>query len=155
MTAFDPVLQQEYQITNCSEENKTIKLESNNNIWIGVTNTTNGTGYVVSNCTFDYCVLKPVNISLSNPDEQCAYNRSGVLCGECEPGLSLVLGTSRCELCSNQHLPSPATPVFPGRHSTSCIHSGFQHYRSNRYYPWADLLHQYLSSKSVDFHTFS
>ncbi|XP_064390063.1 uncharacterized protein LOC135337972 [Halichondria panicea] len=100
----DPVLQQEYQITNCSEENGTIKLESNNNIWIGVTNTTNGTGYVVSNCTFDYCVLKPVNISLSNPDEQCAYNRSGVLCGECEPGLSLVLGTSRCELCSNSYL---------------------------------------------------
>ena len=62
-------------------------------------------GYVVSNCTFDYCVLKPVNINLSNhPDEQCAYNRSGVLCGECEPGLSLVLGTSRCELCSNTHL---------------------------------------------------
>ena len=100
----DPVLQQEYQITNCSEENGTIKLESNNNIWIGVTNTTNGSGYIVSNCTFDYCVLKPVNISLSNPDEQCAHNRSGVLCGECEPGLSLVLGTSRCELCSNTYL---------------------------------------------------
>ncbi|XP_064388790.1 uncharacterized protein LOC135336843 isoform X2 [Halichondria panicea] len=100
----DPVLQQEYQITNCSEKNGTIKLESNNNIWIGVTNTTNGSGYVVSNCTFDYCVLKPVNISLSNPDEQCAYNRSGVLCGECESGLSLVLGTSRCELCSNTYL---------------------------------------------------
>ncbi|XP_064388740.1 uncharacterized protein LOC135336804 [Halichondria panicea] len=100
----DPVLQQEYHITNCSEKNGTIKLESNNNIWIGVTNTTNGSGYVVSNCTFDYCVLKPVNISLSNPDEQCAHNRSGVLCGECEPGLSLVLGTSRCELCSNSYL---------------------------------------------------
>ncbi|XP_064389809.1 uncharacterized protein LOC135337762 [Halichondria panicea] len=100
----DPVLQQEYQITNCSDENETIKLESNNNIWIGVTNTTNGSRYVVSNCTFDYCVLKPVNISLSNPDEQCAHNRSGVLCGECEPGLSLVLGTSRCELCSNSYL---------------------------------------------------
>ena len=100
----DPVLQQEYQITNCSEENGTIKLESNSNIWIGVTNTTNRTGYVVSNCIFDYCVQKPVNISLSNPDEQCAYNRSGVLCGECEPGLSLVLGTSRCELCSNIYL---------------------------------------------------
>ncbi len=93
-----------YQITNCSEENGTIKLESNNNIWIEVINTTNGTGYVVSNCTFDYCVEKPVNISLSNPDEQCAYNRSGVLCGECEPGLSLVLATSNCKECSNLYL---------------------------------------------------
>ena len=100
----DPDLQQRYQITNCSEENGTIKLESNNNIWIGVTNTTSGTGYVVSNCTFDYCVEKPVNISLSNPDEQCAHNRSGVLCGECKPGLSLVLGTSNCKECSNLYL---------------------------------------------------
>ncbi|XP_064388829.1 uncharacterized protein LOC135336892 [Halichondria panicea] len=99
----DPVLRQEYQITNCFEENGTIKLESN--IWIGIAcNTTNGTGYIVSNCTFDYCVQKPVNISLSNPDEQCAYNRSGVLCGECKSNFSLVLGTSRCEQCSNIYL---------------------------------------------------
>ncbi len=99
----DPDLQQ-YQITNCSEENGgTIKLESNN-IWIEVINTTNGTGYVVSSCTLDYCVQKPVNISLSNRDEQCAYNRSGILCGECEPGLSLVLATSICKECSNLYL---------------------------------------------------
>ena len=97
----DPVLQQRYHITNCFEENGTIEV---NNIWIEVINTTNGTGYVASNCTFDYCVQKPINISLSNPDKQCAYNRSGVLCGECEPGLSLVLATSRCEQCSNIYL---------------------------------------------------
>ncbi len=76
----DPDLQQ-YQITNCLEENGNIKLERT---WIEVINTTNGTGYVVSSCTLYYCVEKPVNISLSNPDEQCAYNRSGILqlCGE-------------------------------------------------------------------------
>ncbi|XP_064389302.1 uncharacterized protein LOC135337314 isoform X2 [Halichondria panicea] len=100
----DPELQQGYQITNCSEENGTIKLESDNNIWIKVINTTDETGYVVSNCAFDYCVQKPFNISLSNPDEQCAYNRRGVLCGECEPGLSLVLATSNCKECSNLYL---------------------------------------------------
>ncbi len=87
----DPVLQQRYQITNCSKENGTIKLENNNNIWIEVINTTSGTGYVVSNCTFDYCVERPINISLSNPDKQCAYtievvsyvenvNQDSVLC---------------------------------------------------------------------------
>ncbi|XP_064388865.1 uncharacterized protein LOC135336917 [Halichondria panicea] len=100
----DPDLQQLYQITNCSEENGSIKLESNNNIWIEFINTPNKTGYVVSNCAFDYCVEKPINISLSNPDEQCAFNRSGVLCGECEPGLSLVLATSNCKECSNLYL---------------------------------------------------
>ncbi len=97
----DPNLQQ-YQITNCSEENGTIKLESNK--WIRVANTTNGTSYVVSDCTFDYCVEKPVDISLSSPDKQCDHNRSGILCGECEPGLSLVLATSHCKECSNLYL---------------------------------------------------
>ena len=35
---------------------------------------------------------------------QCAYNRSGLLCGACKQGYSLVLGTSRCKQCSNSHL---------------------------------------------------
>ncbi len=100
----DPDLQK-YQITNCSEENGTIRWKVITTLlWIKVINTTNKTGYVVSNCAFDYCVEKPVNISLSNPDEQCAYDRSGVLCGECEPGLSLVLATSNCKECSNLYL---------------------------------------------------
>ncbi|XP_064389550.1 uncharacterized protein LOC135337549 [Halichondria panicea] len=93
-----------YQITDCSEENGTITLERNSNIWIEFINTTNGTGYVVSNCVFDYCAQGPVKISLSNPDKQCAYNRSGVLCGECKPGFGLLLATSRCEECSDIHL---------------------------------------------------
>ncbi|XP_064389191.1 uncharacterized protein LOC135337227 [Halichondria panicea] len=101
----DPVLQtEEYQITNCFEQNGTIALERNNNTWIEVINTTNRTEYVVSNCALDYCVEIPINISLSNRDEQCDYNRSGVLCGECEPGLSLVLATSNCQECSNLYL---------------------------------------------------
>ena len=123
----DPDLQQ-YQITNCLEENGNIKLERNNNTWIEVINTTNGTGYVVSNCVFDYCVEKPVNISLSNPDEQCAYNRSGILCGECEPGLSLVLATSNCK-----------------EHIASCFNSRAQHHYSNRKYSWAHILRQHSS----------
>ncbi len=81
---------------SCSEENGT-----ESNMWIGVANTTNQTEYVVSNCVFDYCA---VNISLSNPDEQCAYNRSGVLCGKCKSNFSLVLVTSNCKECSNLYL---------------------------------------------------
>ncbi|XP_064397236.1 uncharacterized protein LOC135344080 [Halichondria panicea] len=100
----DPDLQLRYQITNCFEENGVITVERNNNTWIEVINTTNETGYAVSNCVFDYCVERPINISLSNRDKQCAYNRSGVLCGECEPGLSLVLATSRCAQCSDLYL---------------------------------------------------
>ncbi len=42
-----------------------------------------------------------MNISLSNPDEQCAYNRSGILCGA---NFSLVLATSHRKECSNLNL---------------------------------------------------
>ena len=92
------------QVTSCFAENGTIQLDKN--IWIGVTNSTNGTGFVIHDCPFDYCVQKPVNISLNNPDsadEQCAYNRIGVLCGMCKD-LSLVLGSSRCKDCSSYYI---------------------------------------------------
>ena len=101
----DPRLQP-YQITNCSQKAGTIKLEIN--IWIGVEESSiNGTGYIIHDCPFDYCVEKPVNISLNSSqerDRQCAFDRSGVLCGECQQGLSLVLATSRCKECSNIYL---------------------------------------------------
>ena len=41
---------------------------------------------------------------LNNTDIQCAYNRSGLQCGRCKKGYSLVLGTSRCEKCNNIYL---------------------------------------------------
>ena len=94
-----------YQITNCSQETGTIQVKTN--IWIGVFNSTNGTGYIIHDCPFDYCVEKPVNISLNSfleRDKQCAFNRSGVLCGKCEHGLSHVLATSKCKECSNIYL---------------------------------------------------
>ena len=91
-----------HQITNCSQQAGTIQLVTN--IWIGIANTTNETRYIIHDCPFDYCVKKPVNISFNSPqerDRQCAFNRSGVLCGECQQGLSLVLATSKCNDCSN------------------------------------------------------
>ena len=76
------------------------------NIWIGLSNSTNGTGFVIHDCPFDYCVQKPVNISLSSPDsadKQCAYNRTGNLCGMCKD-LSLVFGSSHCQECSSYYI---------------------------------------------------
>jgi len=52
-------------------------------------------------CPFDYCKPEDNAISLHRQDEQCALNRTRVLCGACQPGLSLALGTSRCMQCSN------------------------------------------------------
>ena len=55
-------------------------------------------------CPFDYCVNDKVIFPLNNTDVQCAYNRSGLLCGACKQGYSMVLGTSQCWKCTNSHL---------------------------------------------------
>ena len=44
------------------------------------------------------------NVTLSKPDSQCNFNHSGILCGGCQPGLSLALGSAQCLACSNKYL---------------------------------------------------
>ena len=70
-------------------------------VWIG-----NYSDEVVvhTNCPFDYCKPTDNEISLYEQNQQCAFNRSGVLCGACQPGLSLALGTSRCMECSDIYI---------------------------------------------------
>ena len=52
-------------------------------------------------CPFDYC--KPhqqiTTVRIKNFDDQCAFNRSGYLCGGCQNNLSLSLGSSLCQRC--------------------------------------------------------
>ena len=73
--------------------------------WINATftHTTGGQpGILVhSHCPFDYCKPEAVPLNLEHPDKQCAFNRSGVLCGACQPQLSQVFGTSGCRECSS------------------------------------------------------
>ena len=66
-----------------------------------VSGTLNGTVVVHNTCPNDYCKAEYPYLQLSSADEQCAFSRSGILCGMCEPGLSSVLGTSNCKKCSN------------------------------------------------------
>ena len=89
-------------VSNCSTESGIVQV--NANVWIKYTNSSNTTDYIIHDCPFDYCVTKPVNVSLIDQDEQCAFNRSGTLCGECEQGLSLVFASSQCQQCSNYYL---------------------------------------------------
>ena len=57
---------------------------------------------VHSNCPFDYCKnLKQQYLDLQYPDDQCAFGRSGILCGKCPTNFSHVFGTSKCKDCSN------------------------------------------------------
>ena len=55
-------------------------------------------------CPFFYCTDERVTFTLNDTHLQCAMNRSGVLCGRCEHGLSLILGSNNCRVCSNAFL---------------------------------------------------
>ena len=56
------------------------------------------------NCPFDYCNTSTVFLSLNESDLQCTNGRSGTLCGRCQPGLSLLLGSNQCGSCENKYL---------------------------------------------------
>ena len=55
-------------------------------------------------CPFDYCITSHVSLNLNESDLQCTYNRSGILCGQCQSGLSLMLGSNQCGYCQNKFL---------------------------------------------------
>ena len=59
---------------------------------------------VHDHCPFDYCMI-PMNgniqpLNLNYPNQQCAFNRSGILCGACKANFSNALGTSKCIQCN-------------------------------------------------------
>ncbi len=99
-------------VSKCSLQNGTWSIEMNSDLydhWIKYVyaNITGSWFLVASVCPYEYCQKHPLNISLVGlieTDEQCAHNRSGVLCGGCPQGLSLVFGSSNCVQCSNYYL---------------------------------------------------
>ena len=80
-----------------------ITRESDKDFWVGYDNDSDGL-ILHPHCPFDYCVSKTVAIPLNDTNVQCAPNRSGLLCGACKEGYSLVLGTFQCRQCTNSHL---------------------------------------------------
>ena len=91
-------------ITKCNFETTSI-IRDNTNSWIIYINDTVPPGYVIHpNCPSDYCQPPSVNVSINlnvsnGADKQCAFNRTGTLCGACKEHLSLSLGSSRCLPC--------------------------------------------------------
>ena len=60
-------------------------------------------------CPFNYCKNESIQLTLKDnnstgPDTQCNYKHSGILCGGCQPGLSLTLGSEQCLHCSNSYI---------------------------------------------------
>ena len=94
-------------ITVCQHDT----LSRTTNFWIDYTNVTEHMCIVLfPSCPYDYCITPNTdddntsNVNLNVPggaDSQCAFNRTGLMCGLCQNGLSLSLGTSRCMQCTN------------------------------------------------------
>ena len=101
--------------SDCDSE--TFLLERRKDFWITTINQTGTTLTFLSyqHCPSDYCypsttpVYIDFNIS-SGSDAQCAFDRTGVLCGSCQPNLTLSLGSSRCIECP--HLWPAVTVAF-------------------------------------------
>ena len=67
---------------------------------------------VHANCPLDYCQYGYDTRRLAHPDEQCAHNRSGVLCGDCQENYSVALGGSKCLECTSSYTLIWLIPVF-------------------------------------------
>ena len=52
----------------------------------------------------DYCLPYSSNVNLLHPDLQCQFNRTGILCSQCQHHLSMVFASSRCMKCANLHI---------------------------------------------------
>ena len=76
------------------------------NLWVGAVYSNDSyQGLILDgSCPLDYCKIEGLGLKMGDLDKQCDNNRSGKLCGACAANLSLLLGTSRCAMCSNTHL---------------------------------------------------
>ena len=98
----DPVLVQ-YGITNCNINDQTILRPANS--WISATTHNNSDTYHISlPCPFHYCLPHSSYLNFSTPNSQCQFNRSGLLCGHCQQGLSTVFSSYHCQRCSSTYL---------------------------------------------------
>ena len=96
----DPILPA--SIDKCYIDYSTIRRPANT--WITAPSQTNNTKYLTSECPMDYCLPYSSNVNLLYPDLQCQFNRTGILCSQCQHHLSMVFGSSRCMECTDVHI---------------------------------------------------
>lgn len=70
--------------------------------WIGLSSNQQNILYV-KQC-YIFCRKMSTTILLEFPDAQCNYNRTGIMCGQCSPGLDAMFGSFDCQKCSNYWL---------------------------------------------------
>jgi len=92
-----------FTVKSCNIDDQTILRPANS--WISATPHNNSYTYHISlQCPFQYCLLHPSHLNLSSSNTQCQFNRFGVLCGQCQQGLSTIFASSQCQHCSNVFL---------------------------------------------------
>ena len=94
---------------------------SSNNFWVAQM----GNNTLIlhsSRCPFDYCKNITVNVTLADPDVQCDFNRTGILCGECNEHYSLALGSMHCILCSSGYIVLIVPFAIAGIVLVACIY---------------------------------
>ena len=92
-------------IHNCDPQTETLNREGD--FWVSAVSTVTMNATLVHylifpHCPLDYCTRSKILLNLNIPngsDKQCINNRSGKLCGTCQPGLSLSIGSSNCIPC--------------------------------------------------------
>ena len=95
----DPLLPTD--IDTCYIDQSAIRRPANT--WISYTQSSTNK-YLISDCPMDYCLSFSSNVNLLHPDTQCQFNRTGILCSQCQHDLSMVFGSSRCMKCTNVHI---------------------------------------------------
>ena len=90
----------------CEIQNHIGYIRREGTVWMGADTSDNNTDvyYLHRYCPRDYCIPSQTSIALRYPDKQCSSNRSGVLCGMCQPGYSLQLGGNKCIKCNSTYL---------------------------------------------------
>ena len=87
----------------CNINDQTILRPANS--WISATTHNSSYTYRISlHCPFHYCLPHSSHLNFSTPNSQCQFNRSGLLCGHCQQGLSTVFSSLNCQRCSNRYL---------------------------------------------------
>ena len=102
-----------HKITNyCNIDTTSITIP--NTTWLGVvsvgqdisilypsSNDGNNTFGFAPVCPTGYCQQGITEVNMTEQDSLCQHHRTGVLCGGCEDGYSLVLGPDECQTCNS------------------------------------------------------
>ena len=89
---------------NCNINDQLLSRPANSWILLQILHNISCVYHASLHCPFHYCLPHSSHHNFSTPNSQCQFNRSGILCGHCQQGLSTVFGSSQCQQCSNIYL---------------------------------------------------